>query len=291
MAPGTGIPPPSAESVDIVPSGWSLWAGTVGTVSNQWDPGVRPGSASGQGTPAGPQFDQPWQSGWQHQTPAGSAQDWSRPGTGSQSAQGSHWGGPDDLGSGAPHGGGPTDPLGPQRDPNRPMLQPERPKTSKAPLLVIGGVIVLALLALTIGAVNTWRSDQATKNASATPRPEHTGSTLPPNVRPFTTDRCSDGLFEVLNHQRRGTELFIEVRISCNKGRFEVDEDIVAIFDKFSEAYRNDPPTDRDALGTASARPGSPVQGWTQFHSVPAGEATVLLLGYGRTVTAVPITS
>lgn len=259
-------------------------------MSNQWDPGSAPGSASGQGQPAGPQFDHGWQSGWQHQDPAGAGPDWSaRPGTGARSAQGSHWG-PEDLGSGT-HGVGhdPNVPFG--QDPNRPHLVPERPRTSKVPFLVIGGVIVLALLALTIGAVSTWQADQATRNATSTPRPGHTGTTLPPNVRPFTTDRCSDGLFEVLDHERVGEELYIQVRISCNQGRFEVDEDIVAIFDKFSEAYRNDPPYDRQALGAATVRPGSPTEGWTRFHSVPTGEATVLLLGYGRTTTAVPITT
>jgi len=261
-------------------------------VSNQWDQGTGPGQASGQGNPSGPQFDHGWQAGWQHQNPTSTGPDWSaRPGTGARSAQGSHWG-PEDLGSGGQGAGpDPNDPLGNSGDPRTPLLEPERPKPSKAPFLVIGGVIILALLALTIGAVTTWRADQAKKEATSTPRPEHTGSTLPANVRPFTTDRCSDGLFEVLDHERTGDELYIEVRISCNKGTFELDEDMVAIFDHFSESYRNDPPYDRQALASATVTPGSPTQGWTRFHSVPTGEATVLLLGYGRTTTAVPITT
>ena len=114
-------------------------------------------------------------------------------------------------------------------------------------------------------------------------------SSLPSNVRPFTTETCDDGLFEVLDHERAGSELYIQVRISCAEGRYRADPAAVAIFDQFSEAYRNNPPLDRPALEARSVSAGSPAEGWVRFHDVPSGEVTVLLLGYRRTTTAVPL--
>lgn len=157
-------------------------------------------------------------------------------------------------------------------------------------MIVIGGVILAAVLALVIGGVATWRADVAEREATPTPQPTRTGSPLPPNVRPFVTDTCRDGLFEVLDHERTSdNDLFIEVRISCNDGRYRAQDDALALFDKDSQSYLNSPPMDRPTIGNTTVEPGSPVQGWARFHSVPPGEVTVLLLGYGRTTTAVPI--
>lgn len=157
-------------------------------------------------------------------------------------------------------------------------------------MLVIGGVILVAVLALIIGGVATWRADVAERESTPTPQATRTGSPLPPNVRPFVTDTCDDGLFEVLNHERTaGDDLYIEVRITCNEGRYRAQDDALALFDKFSKSYLNSPPLDRPTIGNTVVEAGSPVQGWARFNGVPPGEVTVLLLGYGHTTTAVPI--
>lgn len=263
--------------------GCGLWTGTVGRVSNQWGGPERPGSASGQGRPAGPQFDQGNQ-------PRGPQPPYQQQYGQQQYGQRNPHQGPSNLGSGTRGAGpDPSRPIGTGRDARTPIRKPGPPPSSKVPMFVIGGVILAAILALVIGGVATWRSDVAKREATPTPPPAQTGSPLPPNVRPFVTDTCKDGLFEVLDHERTGDELLIEVRISCEDGRYQAQDDALALFDKNSESYLNAPPLDRPTLGNTTVRPGSPVQGWARFQSVPSGEVTVLLLGYGRTTTAVPI--
>ena len=281
-------------------TGSGLWTGTFGRVSNQWGEPGRPGRASGQGQPSGPPFDRaqgPQQYGQQPpqgQRPHGQ---YGQPpgqqqyGQQQYGQQPNHHRGPDDLGSGT-HGPGPdpSRPIGSGREARTPIVKPGPPPSSKVPMLVIGGVILLAVLALVIGGVATWRADVAEREATSTPQPTRTGSPLPPNVRPFVTDTCEDGLFEVLQHERSGTdELYIEVRISCNEGQYRAQDDAIAIFDKDSQSYLNSPPLDRPTIGNAIVDPDNPVQGWARFNDVPPGEVTVLLLGYGHTTTAVPI--
>ncbi len=155
-------------------------------------------------------------------------------------------------------------------------------------MLVVTAVIVLALMVLAIGGVAAWRADQAQKTPS-TPQPTPAGTMLPPNVRPFVSETCDDGLFEVLNHERVGSDLYLEIRITCVDGSYRVMDDAIAIFDKESISYRNQVPHDRPALGNNTIRNGETAQGWAVFTDVPSGEVTVLLLGYRRTITAVPL--
>lgn len=271
-----------------------LWTGTFGRVSNQWGEPERPGRASGQGRPSGPPFNQQPSAGqppygqygqYGEQPPAG------QPPYGQYGQRPDLHRGPTDMGSGT-HGPGhdPTRPFGSGLDPRTPVTRPGPPPSSKVPMIVIGGVILAAVLALVIGGIATWRADVAEREASPTPAPSRTGSPLPPNVRPFVTDTCSDGLFEVLQHERSSSgDLYIEVRISCNDGRYRAQDDAIAIFDKFSQSYLNSPPSDRPTIGNTVVDPGNPAQGWARFTGVPPGEVTVLLLGYGHTTTAVPI--
>ncbi|MGD7705480.1 hypothetical protein [Microlunatus sp. Y2014] len=210
-------------------------------------------------------------------------------GYGQQQQAASHWG-PADLGSGSRGDGpDPTAPIGSSRDARVPITQPAPPPPSKAPVIVIVGVIVAAVLALTIGGITAYRNDLAERNATASPEAPPTGSPLPANMRPFTTDDCDAGVFEVVQHEREGSTLYIEVKITCEEGRYAVSDDFIAIFDKDAVDYRNVPPLDRETIGQTVVSPGSPVQGWTRFSGVPTGEVTVLLLGYGHTTTAVPI--
>ncbi|HIT76496.1 MAG TPA: hypothetical protein IAA98_13000 [Candidatus Avipropionibacterium avicola] len=298
-------------------------------MSNQWSDPSSPGPASGQGRPSGPQYNptqqygqgqpqygqqqygqpqygqQPQQYGQgqpqygqgqqpygqgqpqygQGQPPRGGRQ---RPDLAASGSSGyrptSH------LGSGQRSGGpDPTRPIGSGRDARVEVEQPGPPPSSKVPLLVITGVIVVALLVLTIGGVAAWRADQAQKTPPPSTQPTQGGSPLPPNVRPFTTETCDSGLFEVLDHERIGNDLFIEVKITCDEGSYRAMDEAIAIFDKNADSYRNDPPYDRETLGAATIRNGETVQGWARFTGVPSGEVTVLLLGYRRTTTAVPL--
>lgn len=182
----------------------------------------------------------------------------------------------------------PTRPIGSGRDAQVPTAPVGPPPSSKVPVLVITGVIVLALVVLAVGGVAAWRADQAQQSPSI-PQPTRTGSMLPPNVRPFVTETCDDGLFEVLNHERVGTNLYLEIRITCVDGSYRVMDDAIAVFDKESISYRNQVPSDRETLGNNTIRNGETVQGWASFSGVPSGEVTVLLLGYRRTITAVPL--
>lgn len=258
----------------------SNWGGPSGGYppdGGQGGPGQRPPPPNGpppwgQGGPGGP--------AWQPQQPP-----YGGPPTG-----------PAGYGAGAHLGSGrrddvpdPTRPIGSSLDPQRPIHAPTPPPPSKTPLIVIGAIVLATLIAVGIGGFNVWRADQQARTEPSPSVNAPTGSPLPANLKRFVTATCESGVFGVTDHEREGSDLYIKVSITCEQGSYDVTDNAIAIFDRDSQDYRNEVPFDRETLGEQTIADGQTVEGWAKFSSVPTGEVTVLLLGYSRTTTAVPI--